>query len=523
MPIEDPSYYHTNPLFGSSPLPHRLLAAWTNAPESNYIPLTWNLTTLLAEGTQGRPQAFHLFSLLLHLLNSPLSFILLGRLGVKQLPTAFIVLLFALHPLRVESVAWASSIKGLLTASFALGALIIQTSPKLKARSALLISFFLLSLLSKQTLFLLPLIHYFIGSSFPQFQLKKLTYLPLTLLSILAIIAASQANAGNSLLSVNQFLDGSLAPLKALSALGHYLKLQFLPLALFPEYPANRHWALILLGIIALLPLTLLAKHILRSEKSPLALTMFASFLILLLPTLGFLTTPLEFAADRLSYPPSLFFWATFIILLNQIPLTTPWSKTTIAIPALLLLLIIPLTSRQISLWKNDLLLTTHIRHHHHHYLANLHLANKHALAGDFEKALPFAETIIQKHPHRYGAWQTFSHIHLSLGNSNTSLQALDTALSSPSPIKADLYLLRCAPLRTLGQFADAISSCEQAQAHGSDALTVHYQKALTYYAAQNTALANREIQKALSLKPNSPPVLQLKATVDAQAASRGF
>ena len=129
MGIEDPSYYQTNPLFSGAPLLNRMAAAWTHAPESNYIPLTWNFTILLAEVSQASPRAFHACSLGLHLLNSVLAFLLLGRLGLKNLPAALVVTLFAVHPLRVESVAWASSLKGLLTTFFALGALLIQASP----------------------------------------------------------------------------------------------------------------------------------------------------------------------------------------------------------------------------------------------------------------------------------------------------------------------------------------------------------------------------------------------------------
>ena len=59
MNFEDPSYYLTNPLFSDAPPLNRLIAAWFNAPESNYIPLTWNLTILLAEFSPNSPQAFH--------------------------------------------------------------------------------------------------------------------------------------------------------------------------------------------------------------------------------------------------------------------------------------------------------------------------------------------------------------------------------------------------------------------------------------------------------------------------------
>ena len=149
MGIEDPSYYQTNPLFGEASLLNRLIASWFHAPESNYIPLSWNFTILLAEFSKSSPQAFHACSLLLHLLNSFLAFLLTKRLGLKALPAVLIACLFALHPLRVESVAWASSIKGLLAAFFALGALVLQTFPQWKLRSCAIALLFLLSLLSK--------------------------------------------------------------------------------------------------------------------------------------------------------------------------------------------------------------------------------------------------------------------------------------------------------------------------------------------------------------------------------------
>lgn len=517
--IEDIAYYQTNPLFGSDPLFHRLIASWLHAPESNYIPLTWNMTILIGKVTSHSPQAFHAFSLFLHIVNSLLVLILLKRFGFKLFPAIIVVLLFALHPLRVETVAWASSIKGLLTAFFALGALLAQTSPKLKFRSVILIGCFLLALLCKQTLFLLPCVHFLLASTFTQYQLKKSVYVALGFLSILAVMIAAYANMGNALLAVNQFNDGNFAPLKALSALGHYVKLHFWPFFLFPEYPANYLWWQVLIGILCLIPVGLCIKGALDSER-PISssLSFFACFFILLLPTLGFMTTPLEFAADRLTYLPSVFFWAAFVKILTQACSFVRYVKPPVIATSLVLfsLFFAFLTKDQLSHWKDDSALTSHIlTHQPDHYLANLHYANKLAQAEDFQEALSITQMVIRAHPHRYGIQQTRSRIHLSMGNPDVSLSELELALSQSTPIKAGLYLLRGDALRALTRYTEALESIDLAHQYGMDALTIYYHRALTYIASEQISKAQFEINHALTIQPHSVPVLKLKAQLN--------
>ena len=121
--------------------------------------------------------------------------------------------------------------------------------------------------------------------------------------------------------------------MKALAAYGHYLKLQLFPFQLFPEYPINRDWGLVLLGALGLIPIALLTKRIVGSKQLPHSFILFASFFILLIPTLGFITSPLEFAADRLSYLPSLFFWAAVAFLLSELKLPRQLHSTRLVIP----------------------------------------------------------------------------------------------------------------------------------------------------------------------------------------------
>ena len=112
--------------------------------------------------------------------------------------------------------------------------------------------------------------------------------------------------------------------------------------------------------------------------------------------------------------------------------------------------------------------------------------------------------------------WKTFSQIQIHLGNPTISLQALDEALTQPTPIRAELYLLRCQPLRTLGRFEEALESAQLARSQGMDEPTFHHQNAIIYYSANEIQQALQEIQKGLTHSPKSPTLLSLKSKIEA-------
>ena len=90
--------------------------AFTSTYTANWQPLTW-LSHLLDITLFGlRPGPHHIVNLLFHLLNTLLLFHLLRRLTGKLWRSAFVAALFGVHPLHVESVAWVSERKDVLSA-----------------------------------------------------------------------------------------------------------------------------------------------------------------------------------------------------------------------------------------------------------------------------------------------------------------------------------------------------------------------------------------------------------------------
>ena len=92
--------------------------AFSEAHAGNWHPLTWLSHALDCELFGLRPGPHHLVSAGLHAINAALCFLLLRSASGMRWASALCAALFALHPLRVQSVAWASERKDLLAGLF---------------------------------------------------------------------------------------------------------------------------------------------------------------------------------------------------------------------------------------------------------------------------------------------------------------------------------------------------------------------------------------------------------------------
>lgn len=95
-----------------------------NFHNQRYTFLTLTFYSFVYKIWGNSPEPFHWLNIILHLLNVTLVFILVRKLLKNAYAVLFVTLLFALHPMRVESVAWISETKGLLYTFFALGSFI---------------------------------------------------------------------------------------------------------------------------------------------------------------------------------------------------------------------------------------------------------------------------------------------------------------------------------------------------------------------------------------------------------------
>jgi len=133
--------------------------AFTTGELANYHPLTWVSLmldrTLWGDGALG----FHLTNVALHAANAVLLYLVLRRMTGATWRSLLVAAVFAIHPLRVESVAWVSGRKDCLSALFgllAIAAYVRYVSLPTAARYAAVAGLFAASLLCKATFVTLP-------------------------------------------------------------------------------------------------------------------------------------------------------------------------------------------------------------------------------------------------------------------------------------------------------------------------------------------------------------------------------
>lgn len=179
-----------------------VLDQFTSYYFGNYHPLT--MVSYLTEYhfCQSDPKLYHLDNILLHLLNTALVFILFYRLSRKISVAAIVCVLFGVHPMHVESVAWVSERKDMVYSFFFLLSLIFYTDYVRKGaknykKYMLVLFFFILSLLSKAMSVTLPLvlllIDYFQKRAFSkQLILEKIPFFILSVIFGIVAVRAQQ-------------------------------------------------------------------------------------------------------------------------------------------------------------------------------------------------------------------------------------------------------------------------------------------------------------------------------------------
>ena len=118
LSLDDQSYIFGNPHVKSGLTWASIKWAFSTFEASNWHPITWMSHMLDFELYGLKPAGHHLTNFLLHLINTLALFFGLKTMTKSVVPSACASLLFGLHPLHVESVAWVSERKDVLSACF---------------------------------------------------------------------------------------------------------------------------------------------------------------------------------------------------------------------------------------------------------------------------------------------------------------------------------------------------------------------------------------------------------------------
>jgi tetratricopeptide (TPR) repeat protein len=314
LSYDDPAYVTQNRQVLAGLTRSSVAWAFTAVHSGNWHPLTWLSHMLDVELFGLDAGAHHLTNLALHVANALLLFGVLARMTGATGRSAFVAGLFALHPLHVESVAWVSERKDLLSTCFALLALAAWLGWA-RRRSGVAyagaLALFALGLMAKPMLVTLP----FLLLLLDLWPLGRLaTRRPLGLAPLLveklpffALSAASSLvtlGAQSSAISLEVPLGVRLS--NALVGYLHYLGRALWPseLAAFYPYPYPEPWPLALVACAAALLIGVSAAALLRLRRQPYLAVGWLWFLGMLVPVIGLVQVGLQSMADRYMYLP---------------------------------------------------------------------------------------------------------------------------------------------------------------------------------------------------------------------------
>lgn len=316
--FDDDSYVYANPQVSHGLTVSGAVWAFTQSYRSNWIPLTW--ISLMVDGNLYGLHAggYHLTNVLLHAATAILLFLVLRRMTGCLWPSAFVAALFAVHPLRAESVAWVTERKDVLSGLFfmlTLWAYVGYVRHRFSlARYALVIVLFALGLMAKPMLVTLP----FVLLLLDYWPLRRMVFVPregrVSVLVRLVIekIPLFVVAGGNCLLTL-LVQDRSLVSIEhlplwwridnAIIAYVTYLGQFFYPVGLSVLYPRPGLdlplWK-VFAAFLVLASITTAA--FIGRRRYPYILVGWLWYLGMLVPVIGFLQVGTVSVADRFTY-----------------------------------------------------------------------------------------------------------------------------------------------------------------------------------------------------------------------------
>jgi len=431
---DDDKYVTENAYVSHGLSEESVIWAFRSTRASNWHPVTWLSHMLDVELFGMRPGGHHMTSVFFHLINSLLIFFLFRRMTGQVWRSGVVAILFAIHPLHVESVAWASERKDVL--STFLGLLAVWSyvryiqQPRI-VRYFGVIVFFTLGLMAKPMLVTLPFVLLLLDYwplkriNFSQtrdgkvelnhrFALLRLVYekIPLFVLAGLSCAVTVLVQSKGEALGL---LDVQPMMMRVANAVVSYVKyLQKLiwphDLAILYPYPeVITAWQIFgasaVLGSITFLTIR-------YRKRLPWLFVGWFWYVVTLVPVIGLVQVGVQAMADRYTYIPLV---GLFVILSwGTAQLMDNWRYKKITLPvasAVLCFLLVASAKAQVSYWKNSFTLFEQaLRVTNGNYVIHNNLGFELALLGQKDKAIKHYNETLRINPN-------FEVAHINLGS----------------------------------------------------------------------------------------------------------
>ena len=532
---DDDAYVYANPLISNGLTLPGAIYAFSGKHSGNWHPLTTLSHMLDCQLWGSHAGGHHFTNIVLHTIAVVLLFLILLQMTGALWRSAFVAAVFAIHPLRIESVAWISERKDVLSAVFfmlTLGLYVRYVRYPSVKRYLAVVSSFALGLMCKPTLVTVPLV------------LLLLDYWPLKrfagesstkrlILEKIPLFALSAAGAGVTLWAHEKSII-QIEHLPFMWRVGNglvtcltYIKQMIWParLAVFYPHPARTLpvWEI---GLAIVLLLLATAGAITLRRKRPYLVTGWFWYLIMLLPVIGLIQVGSQGHADRYTYLSQI---GLYILLAWAIPdaLASRFQRRILGVTASVAIILLAWCAHiQASYWRNGESLWRHaIAVTSENFIAHdglgqflldhgrldeaidqfqiaINIDPKYPMArtnlgialtkkGRVDEAIAHFQTVLEDYPNDAKAYHNLGNALLKKGDSQSAIAAYEKALSIQSRYPSAHY--------NLGIALDDSGRIDEAIAHYQEAVQEDPHFAEAYYLLGNDLFRRSRLDDAIA------------------------
>src|ERR1035437_763600 len=549
---DDDFYVYENPAVTRGLTLQGIIWAFTHVHCSNWHPLTWVSHMLDCQFYGLSPGGHHLTNILLHTTTAILLFLILRQMTGALWRSAFVAAVFAIHPLRVESVAWVAERKDVLSGVFfmlTIGAYaryaqrrsrVESSSPRSAASGSrepgargvsaldysLLLLFFALGLMCKPMLVTLPLVLLLLdywplgrvtGSEWrgagkkkgklstlnPQPSTLLLEKLPLLGLAVASCAVTIFAQTKSILPFENMSL--SLRVGNALISCVAYLGQMFWPSGLAVLYPFTAGGVGVSEVVLSLVLLAGISTGVfILRRRRPCFLTGWLWYLIMLAPVIGIVQVGAQARADRYTYLPQIGLY--LLLTWAAADLCAGWRHRRVVLgggSTIILMALIFCARAQTAYWRNSESLWTHtLACTSDNFIGHNNLGIALLKTGNVDEAMVHYQMALEINP-------DFAEAHNNLGNFLFQKGSVDEAMVhyqkalEINPDYAEAHYNLGYALLKMGNVDEAIAHLQKALQINPDYAEAHNNLGYALIQKGRVDEATAHFQKALQINPD--------------------
>jgi len=520
---DDDLYVYANPQVLQGLTMKSFVWAFTSGHATNWHPVTWlshmadiELFGLVGDhhgGFLDGPGGHHLMSVMLHLLNTVLLFLVLKAMTDAVWPAAGVAALFAVHPTHVESVAWIAERKDVLSGLFwmlTMLAYIAYSRRSTPGRYLLVLALYAAGLMAKPMLVTLPFVLLLLdywplrrssrARSWRRLWSEKV---PLFALSAVSCVVTYQVQLSGGAVRSLDVVPLHVRAINAPVAYMHYLLNMVWPQGLAVHYPlestaTSPEWAV--LALLVFIAITLVAWRC-RSTL-PCLVVGWLWFVGTLVPVIGIVQVGDQAYADKYTYLPYIGLLIAVAYGLRGVPWTWPARDVLFRIAAALVVGAFSWCAWvQTGFWKNSETLFTHAlavtennaRAYYNRGVSYLESGKHDSALNDFDKAIELKKDHVEAYSNRAMLYQMLRRYQDAAADFESALRLKANPLT---------YYNRGRLFSAWGKFDRALDDYTKAIELQPDFSKAYHNRGHTYFRMDKNERALADLDRAIHLDP---------------------